>query len=89
MTLQRRQVNQQNRPANRVEAREAEGRAQQAAENRENNANEGEQINGGGGGGIANESETNVQQPQPNLFRFALTFLITFFTSMVPDRPRN
>lgn len=85
MTLQRRQVNQQNRPANRVEAREAEGRAQQAGENQANNANEGEQINGG----IANESETTVQQPQPNLFRFALTFLITFFTSMVPDRPRN
>lgn len=78
LTLQRRQIN-QNRPLNRIEG-DAE-RAHQR-QNLENNA-------GNEGNETSDRSETiNARQPQPNIFRFVLTFLITFFTSMVPDRPR-
>lgn len=72
-------MNQQNRLFNDRVGADADMREQA---NQANDANQ-RQLNRN-----QDESETIAQPPQPNVFRFALTFLITFFTSMVPDRPR-
>lgn len=59
--------------------------------NQENNAqnNNEENENRNQPNGEANsESEQNAVPPQPNIFRLILTVVFTFFTSMVPERPR-
>lgn len=72
LTLQRRRVNNNNNNNNR--ANQQQPNENEGGERQEN--------------AESDAAQQQAAEPHPSRFRCALTFLVTFFTSMVPDRPR-
>lgn len=82
MSLQRRQANPRNNQ--RQNPVPTPPRPQENGENQQLNPNPNEAEN------VLNETENHLQQQQnsPNIFRLTVTFFLTFFTSLIPERPR-
>ncbi len=81
LSLQRRQVNPRNNQ--RQNPAPAPPRPQENGENQQQDPNEADNV--------LNERENQQQQQQqnsPNILRLTVTFFLTFFTSLIPERPR-